>query len=154
MAGCMLGCGLGSFSPMAAAPFQGSGCLVTCLWVAGPERGSPRGRTVPEEVLARGVDLRQEQPPPLNGSLGEEGGAVRTFPPPISPPTAQGRETGQRVVSYCGQSPGGGISPKSWLAERATHKQTEVSLQWMVNCLQVVGTCRIRPFRTGPGHTV
>lgn len=46
----------------------------------------------------------------------------------------------------------GASLPQSWLAVRATHKQTEVSLKWMVNYLQVKGTCRIRAFRTGPGH--
>lgn len=101
---------------------------------------------LPGAVQARGVGPRQGQPP---GSLQnwpwERRMERRGHFPPIPPLTDCSRQRNRSMGAFLLWAvPRQGISPQSWLAERASHRQTEVSLKWMVNCLQVKGTCRIR----------
>lgn len=72
----------GFLEPITSGSLPGprvSGNVHPAGWPREGQSQRPHGG-LPEAVLARGAGLRQGQPPLRNAELGEEDGAVRTFP--------------------------------------------------------------------------
>lgn len=110
----------------------------------------------PEEVLARDAGLRQGQPLRQHTELDlgrgrwtHEDIQPLLFPHPL--PKSEKQANGWFPPPGIPQA-GTSLPGPGWPRGPHTDIQTEVSLKWTVNCLQVRESCGMRAFRTGPGH--